>query len=118
VGCLHAYSAASNGDYYGAEKAVDCAAQLIVQCADDEFEARSSRNFSQVASLLPLTTVSHTPRRSMFPKGDPRDPMTEDEIAVKFTAFGGEVIAKDQCEKLQDCIMNIDSAKDADELLA
>jgi len=54
----------------------------------------------------------------MFPKGDPRDPMTEDEIAVKFTAFGGEVIAKDQCKKLQDCIMNIDSAKDVDELLA
>jgi 2-methylcitrate dehydratase PrpD len=54
----------------------------------------------------------------MFPKGDPRDPMTEDEIAVKFTAFGGEVIAKDQCKKLQNCIMNIDRAKDVDELLA
>src|SRR5439155_12216064 len=25
-----------NGDYYGAEKAVDCAAKLIVGCADDE----------------------------------------------------------------------------------
>lgn len=51
----------------------------------------------------------------MFPKGDQRDPMTEDEIAVKFTALGGEVIAKDQCKKLQHCIMNIDSTKDVDE---
>ena len=29
-------------------------------------------------------------------KGDPRDPMTEEEIAVKFTALGGDVIGKDQ----------------------
>ena len=27
--------------------------------------------------------------------------MTEDEIAVKFTALGGDVIGKDQCKKLQ-----------------
>jgi hypothetical protein len=33
--------------------------------------------------------------------GDPRDPMTEDEIAVKFTALGGNVVGKDQCKKLQ-----------------
>jgi 2-methylcitrate dehydratase PrpD len=30
------------------------------------------------------------------PKGDPRDPMTEEEIAVKFTALGGDVIDQDQ----------------------
>jgi len=52
------------------------------------------------------------------PKGDPRDPMTEEEIAVKFTALGGDVIGKDQCEKLRLCIMNIDSANKVDELLA
>src|ERR1700745_3556861 len=50
------------------------------------------------------------------PKGDPRDPMTEDEIAVKFTALGGSVIGKDQCRKLQRYIMNIDSAKSINEL--
>jgi 2-methylcitrate dehydratase len=51
------------------------------------------------------------------PKGDPRDPMTEEEIAVKFTALGGDVIGKDQCEKLRKCIMNLDSAKTVGELL-
>ena len=51
------------------------------------------------------------------PKGDPRDPMSEEEIAVKFNALGGDVIGKDQCKKLQRCIMNIDSAKKVDELL-
>lgn len=35
--------------------------------------------------------------------------MTEDEIAVKFTALGGDVIGKDQCKKLQKFIMSLDS---------
>ena len=37
---------------------------------------------------------SHSTRVDV-PKGDPRDPMTEEEIAVKFTALGGDVIGKD-----------------------
>jgi hypothetical protein len=43
--------------------------------------------------------------------------MTEEEIAVKFTALGGDVIGKDQCEQLRKCIMNLDSAEKVDELL-
>jgi 2-methylcitrate dehydratase len=54
---------------------------------------------------------SHSTRVDV-PKGDPRDPMTEDEIAVKFTALGGDVIGKDQCKKLQSFIMSIETAKD------
>jgi hypothetical protein len=38
--------------------------------------------------------------------------MTEEEIAVKFTALGGDVIGKEQCEKLQDFITSIETAKD------
>ena len=37
--------------------------------------------------------------------------MTEEEIAVKFTALGGDVIGKDQCKKLQNFIMTMDTAK-------
>src|SRR5438094_6692220 len=50
------------------------------------------------------------------PKGDPRDPMTEDEIAVKFNALGGDVIGKQQCEELQRVIMNLDTAEQLDGL--
>jgi len=42
--------------------------------------------------------------------------MTEDEIAVKFTALGGDVIGKDQCKKLQKFIMSIETAEKLDEL--
>lgn len=50
------------------------------------------------------------------PKGDPRDPMTEEEIAVKFTALGGDVIGKDQCKKLQQFIMSMETAEKLDGL--
>jgi 2-methylcitrate dehydratase len=53
--------------------------------------------------------ASHSTRIDV-PKGDPRDPMTEEEIAVKFTALGGDVIGKDQCKKLQSFIMSIETA--------
>jgi len=44
--------------------------------------------------------------------------MTEDEIAVKFTALGGDVIGRDQCKKLQKCIMSIETADKLDGLFA
>src|ERR1700751_3179519 len=50
------------------------------------------------------------------PKGDQRDPMTEDEIAVKFTALGGDVIGKEQCKRLQRFIMSIDRTEKLDGL--
>jgi 2-methylcitrate dehydratase len=59
---------------------------------------------------------SHSTRVDV-PKGDPRDPMTEEEIAVKFTALGGDVVGKEQCKKLQSYIMRMDTAKDLGGLL-
>src|SRR5262249_16733509 len=84
--------------------------------ANEEFESLL-RKFE--ASRVTITTNDGKSQsaRVDVPKGDPRDPMTEEEIAVKFTALAGDVIGKDQCEKLRHCIMNIDSAKKVDELL-
>jgi hypothetical protein len=36
---------------------------------------------------------------------------------VKFTALGGDVIGKKQCEQLRQCIMNLENAAKLDELL-
>jgi 2-methylcitrate dehydratase len=65
------------------------------------------------ASRVTITTnngESHSTRVDV-PKGDPRDPMTEEEIAVKFTALGGDVIGKEQCGKLQSFIMSMETAE-------
>jgi hypothetical protein len=42
--------------------------------------------------------------------------MTEEEIAVKFTALGGDVIGKDQCKKLQQFIMSMETAEKLEQL--
>jgi 2-methylcitrate dehydratase len=84
---------------------------------NEEFEALFPKFQPSRVTITTNDGKEHSTRVDV-PKGDPRDPMTEDEIAVKFTALGGGVIGKEQCKKLQHCIMNIDSAKTVNELLA
>src|SRR2546426_4625913 len=71
-------------------------------------------------SRVTITTndgKSHSTRVDV-PKGDPRDPKTEEEIAVKFTALGGDVIGKERCKELQKCIMSLESVDKLDGLFA
>jgi 2-methylcitrate dehydratase len=84
--------------------------------ANDEFEALFPK-FQPSRVTITTNDGKDYSTRVDVPKGDPRDPMTEEEIAVKFTALGGDVIGKKQCEKLRHCIMSLDSAKDVGELL-
>src|SRR6202045_4557411 len=82
--------------------------------ANQEFEALFPKFQPSRVTITTNDGKEHATRVDV-PKGDPRDPMTEDEIAVKFTALGGAVIGKERCKKLQHCIMNIDGAKNFDE---
>ena len=84
--------------------------------ANEEFEALFPKFQPSRVTITTNDGKSHSTRVDV-PKGDPRDPMTEEEIAVKFTALGGDVIGKEQCKKLQSCIMNMDTAKDLGGLL-
>jgi 2-methylcitrate dehydratase len=83
--------------------------------ANQEFEALFPKFQPSRVTITTNSGKSHSTRVDV-PKGDPRDPMTEDEIAVKFTALGGDVISKDQCKKLQSFIMSIETAEKLDEL--
>ncbi|MFZ3375625.1 MAG: hypothetical protein WA183_08730, partial [Chthoniobacterales bacterium] len=78
--------------------------------ANQEFEALFPKFQPSRVTITINSGASHSTRVDV-PKGDPRDPMTEEEIAVKFTALGGDVIGKDQCKKLQSFIMSIETAK-------
>jgi 2-methylcitrate dehydratase len=84
--------------------------------ANEEFEALFPKFQPSRVTITTNDGRSHSTRVDV-PKGDPRDPMTEEEIAVKFSALGGDVIGKDQCKKLQSFIMNLDTAATVDELL-
>jgi 2-methylcitrate dehydratase len=84
--------------------------------ANDEFEALFPK-FQPSRVTITTNNGKQYSTRVDVPKGDPRDPMTEDEIAVKFTALGGDVIGKEQCGKLRHCIMNLENAENVDEFL-
>ncbi|HQY88033.1 MAG TPA: MmgE/PrpD family protein, partial [Tepidisphaeraceae bacterium] len=47
-------------------------------------------------------------KRVDVPKGDPRDPMTEAEIGVKFMALGRDVIGEARCRELSKAIMSME----------
>jgi 2-methylcitrate dehydratase len=79
--------------------------------ANEEFETLFPK-FQPSRVTITTSDGKSQSARVDVPKGDPRDPMTEEEIAVKFTALGGDVIGKEQCEKLRKCIMSMDTAKD------
>jgi 2-methylcitrate dehydratase len=79
--------------------------------ANEEFEALFPKFQPSRVTITTNDGKSHSTRVDV-PKGDPRDPMTEDEIAVKFTALGGDVIGKDRCKKLQNFITSMETAKD------
>src|SRR5207245_6325194 len=84
--------------------------------ANEEFEALFPKFQPSRVTITTNGGKSHSTRVDV-PTGDPRDPMTEEEIAVKFSATRGDASGRDQGENLQKCIMNIDSAKTVDELL-
>ena len=55
-------------------------------------------------------------KRVDVPKGDPRDPMTEEEIGVKFTALGKEVVGEQRCRELGQWIMRLEDHARIDRL--
>jgi 2-methylcitrate dehydratase len=83
--------------------------------ANDEFEKLFPEFQPSRVTITTGDGASYS-KRVDVPKGDPRDPMTEDEIAVKFNALGGDVVGADRCEKIRACVMEIDKADNLDEL--
>jgi 2-methylcitrate dehydratase len=83
--------------------------------ANEEFEALFPKFQPSRVTITTNDGKEHSTRVDV-PKGDPRDPMTEEEIAVKFTALGGDVIGKEQCKKLQKLIMSLETVDKLDEL--
>ena len=67
---------------------------------------------------ITLTDSSSHQQRVDVPKGDPRDPMTEQEIAVKFNALGADVVGEDVCADLRTLIMALEREESLEGLFA
>lgn len=88
---------------------------MVKVVANDEFEALFPK-FQP--SRVTITTKSGTSfaKRVDVPKGDPRDPMTAEEIGVKFHALGDSVLGKDKCSRLADLILKLETLANAGDL--
>jgi 2-methylcitrate dehydratase len=79
----------------------------ITVVPNDEFESLFPK-FQPSQVTITLADGTSFTERVDVPKGDPRDPMTEEEIAVKFTALGGDVVGQETCRALRTMIMSIE----------
>src|SRR5438128_1582732 len=75
--------------------------------ANEEFEKLFPK--FQPSRVTILTTAGKAfSKRVDVPKGDPRDPMTAEEIGVKFRALGEGVIGKEACGKLAEAVLGLE----------
>ncbi len=75
--------------------------------ANQEFESLFPK-FQPSRVTITTTDGKSYATRVDVPKGDPRDPMTEEEIGVKFHALGDSVIGKSACDTLAKAIMSLE----------
>jgi 2-methylcitrate dehydratase len=52
-----------------------------------------------------------------YPKGDPRDPMTIEELQVKFNALAGPIMSDRRQKALQSAIMDLENLRDVGDLM-
>ncbi|MBL9031362.1 MAG: MmgE/PrpD family protein [Phycisphaerae bacterium] len=89
---------------------------MVKVVANDEFEALFPKFQPSRVTITTRAGTSYS-KRVDVPKGDPRDPMTEDEIAVKFMALGEGVIGRERCASLRKAIMTMETLPKVDPLL-
>jgi 2-methylcitrate dehydratase len=82
---------------------------------NEEFEALFPE-FQPSQVTITLTDGTSHVERVDVPKGDPRDPMTEEEISVKFNALGEDVVGIESCHALRTLIMSIEEEPSLDGL--
>jgi len=89
---------------------------MVKVVANEEFE-KLFPEYQPSRVTLTLKDGRSFDKRVDVPKGDPRDPMTEDEIAVKFNALGKDVVGEDRCEELRSVIMGMESEASLDRFM-
>jgi 2-methylcitrate dehydratase len=85
--------------------------------ANEEFEKLFPK-FQPSQVTISTTAGKKFTKRVDVPKGDPRDPMTAEEIGVKFHALGDSVIGKGACDKLSAAILGMEKIGNVRELTA
>jgi 2-methylcitrate dehydratase len=89
---------------------------MVKVVANEEFEALFPK-FQPSRVTITTKDGQQFAKRVDVPKGDPRDPMTAEEIGVKFNALGREVVGEARCRELGRHIMTMETWKDVEGLM-
>jgi 2-methylcitrate dehydratase len=81
---------------------------MVKVVANEEFESLFPKFQPSRVTITTRDGKSFASRVDV-PKGDPRDPMTEEEIAVKFNALGRDVVGQERCGQLRKWIMALET---------
>ncbi|MFQ5737738.1 MAG: MmgE/PrpD family protein [Acidobacteriota bacterium] len=57
-------------------------------------------------------------RRLDYPKGDPRNPLSDEELEEKFDALAESVLSPQRCGKLKEAVWNLEKLRSVGELMA
>jgi 2-methylcitrate dehydratase len=99
------------------DKTLEPIMDMVKVVANDEFEALFPKYQPSQVTITTADRKTFT-KRVDVPKGDPRDPMTEGEIAVKFNALGKEVVGDARCNDLRQWIMSMEKQDKVSQLIA
>jgi 2-methylcitrate dehydratase len=83
---------------------------------NEEFERLFPKTQPSRVTITTKAGQSHSARVDV-PKGDYRDPMTMDEIEVKFNALAAGAFTQDQCDRIRQTVMNLEQLSDTGELM-
>jgi len=89
---------------------------MVRVVANEEFEALFPEYQPSRVTITTRDGQSLVSRVDV-PKGDPRDPMTFEEIGVKFDALGSDVIGLDRCHAIRDWLLCLEEKPSVGELL-
>lgn len=99
-----------------ADKALEPIMDMVKVVPSDEFEALFPE-YQPSRVTLTLKDGRSFVKRVDVPKGDPRDPMTMDEIAVKARALGKEVVGEKRVDEIRDCVLGLQNEKTVGRLM-
>ncbi len=72
---------------------------------------------SWVFNQIKLTDGKVLKKERAFPKGDPRDPLTTDELNRKFAILANDVLSKEKQKQVFQMIQDLESVKELHELM-
>ena len=78
--------------------------------ADPEIEAVFPE-LQRVIATITTTDGREVTKQLDFPKGDPRNPLTDEEVEEKFDALADPVLSADGRQRIKDAVWNLENAE-------